>query len=122
MKKHNKTFHSWSGTPIFISAFIFLMVVSQIVVADNYLDELAVEAEATASVAKKSQLGPDDRNELKTMEELLADKKPSTYKFYVKLNKNNKVHAYEEWSTDTSAEKDRIHHLQKKVLDLYFSQ
>jgi len=101
---------------------MFLVLGSQLVAADNYLDELAVEAEATASVAKSSQLSPDDRNELKMMEALLADKKPSTYKFYVKLNKKNKEYAYEEWSADTSAENDRIHHLQKKVLDLYFKQ
>ena len=122
MKNHIKKHQSWLRAPIFLSALMFLVLGSQQVVADNYLDELAVEAEATASVAKKSQLSPDDRNELKMMEALLEDKKPSTYKFYVKLNKKNKVHAYEEWSTDTSADKDRIHHLQKKVLDLYFSQ
>lgn len=122
MKKQNKKYQICLSAPILITAFMFLALVSQTVLADNYLDELAIEAEATASVSKKSLLSPNERNELKKMEEILADKKPSAYRFYEKLNKKNKEYAYEAWAADTSTEKDRVNHLRKKVMDLYFSQ
>ena len=122
MNKQNQKRQFWLGTPILITTFLCLLLINKTVVAGNYLDELAIEAEATASVSKKSQLSADDKDELKKMEAILADKKPSAYKFYVKLNKKNKEYAYEQWAADTSADKDRIHHLRKKVMDLYFSQ
>lgn len=122
MKKQNQKHQFWLSSPLLITTFMFLVLVSQTVAADNYLDELAVEAEATASVSKKSQLSPHEREEFKKMEEILADKKPSAYKFYEKLNKKNKVYAYEAWAADMSTKKDRVNHLRKKVMDLYFSQ
>lgn len=99
-----------------------LLAISPPLLAENYLDELAVEAEATASVSKQSKLGPSDKQQMQKMESLLKEQKPSTYKYYVKLTKKNKVRAFENFSNDQSDRKSRLSHLQKKVMDLYFEQ
>lgn len=90
--------------------------------AGDYLNELASEAEATANVSRQNRLDPSDKKQMKAMELLLKDKKPSTYKYYVKLNKKNKVRAFEQYTNDQSNSKERLSHLQKKVMDLYFEQ
>lgn len=101
---------------------ILLLSASQSVYAGDYLDELAVEAEATASIARQNKLSVTDKKEMREMESLLKEEKPSTYKYYVKLNKKNKVRAFEQFTSDQSDPKNRLSHLQKKVMDLYFEQ
>lgn len=101
---------------------VYLTLSSHAVMANDYLNELASEAEATANVSRKSQLNAAEKKQQKEMETLLSEKKPSTYKFYVKLNTKNKQYAYEQWVKDQSKSDERLHHLQKKVMDLYFSQ
>ena len=98
------------------------LLASNFSVAGNYLDELATEAEATAAVSKKNQLSPEEREQFKEMEALLKTEKPSTFKFYAKLRSSNKERAFETFANDTANQEDRLHHLQKKVMDLYFTQ
>jgi hypothetical protein len=109
-------------TPIRATAGCLLVICSQTLLANDYLNELATEAEATAAVSKNSQLNSGEKKQLKEMEALLESEKPSTYKFYVKLNKNKKQRVYEAYANDQSESKRRLHHLQKKVMDLYFAQ
>ena len=99
-----------------------LFLASNSSLAGDYLDELAVEAEATAAVSKQKQLSAEERKQLKEMEALLKTEKPSTFKFYAKLRSSNKERAFETFANDTSSQEDRLHHLQKKVMDLYFTQ
>ena len=99
-----------------------LFLASNSSLAGDYLDELAVEAEATAAVSKTNQLSPEERKQFKEMEALLKTEKPSTFKYYVKLRTSNKERAFETFANDTSRQEDRLHHLQKKVMDLYFTQ
>lgn len=99
-----------------------LFLASNSSLAGDYLDELAVEAEATAAVSKTNQLSPEERKQFQEMEALLKTEKPSTFKYYVKLRTSNKERAFETFANDTSRQEDRLHHLQKKVMDLYFTQ
>lgn len=122
MQRHHSKQNIWTKLSILTVAYMFFLLNSTSLFAGDYLDELASEAEATASVSKRIQLTPSEKKELKQMEAILKEKKPSTYKYYVKLNTKNKEYAYEKWASDTSKTDDRLHHLQKKVMDLYFTQ
>jgi len=115
---HNPRSRGW----MLIVASIVLALNSHSLPASDYLDELATEAEATDSVSKKSQLSPSEQKQLKEMESLLKSEKPSTYKYYEKLRQKNKENAYEAFAKDHSGQDDRLSHLQKKVMDLYFTQ
>lgn len=101
---------------------LLLLATSPSLLAGNYIDELAVEAEATASVSKQNRLSSSDKQQMQKMETLLKEQKPSTYRYYVKLTKRNKVRAFEQFVDDQSDSKKRLSHLQKKVMDLYFEQ
>ena len=103
-------------------AGLLMVIGTHSLFAGGYLDELATEAEATAAVSKKSQLSPAEKAQFEEMESQLKSEKPSTYKYYVKLKQSNKERAFEMFAGDSSAPKDRLSHLQKKVMDLYFSQ
>ena len=90
--------------------------------ANDYLDELASEAKSTASVSKKNQLSSSEKKQFEEMEALLKTEKPSTYKYYVKLDKKKKERAFKAYAKDSSDSEERLHHLQKAVMDLYFAQ
>jgi paraquat-inducible protein B len=90
--------------------------------ANDYLDELASEAKSTASVSKKNQLSSSEKKQFEEMEALLKTEKPSTYKYYVKLDKKKKERAFKAYAKDSSDSEERLHHLQKTVMDLYFAQ
>ena len=98
-----------------------LLSVSNESLANNYLDELASEAQSTAVVNQKSQLSSTEKKQLKEMEDLLQTEKPSTYKYYAKLDKKKKERAFKAYANDQSDLEERLHHLQKKVMDLYFA-
>ena len=98
-----------------------LLSVSSESLANNYLDELASEAQSTAVVNQKSQLSSTEKKQLKEMEDLLQTEKPSTYKYYAKLDKKKKERAFKAYANDQSGLEERLHHLQKKVMDLYFA-
>ena len=90
--------------------------------ANDYLDELASEAQSTATVNQKSQLSSTEKELLEEMEALLRTEKPSTYKYYAKLDKKKKVRAFKAYTSDQSDFAERLRHLQTKVMDLYFAQ
>ena len=100
----------------------FLLGISSLSLANDYLDELASEAQSTAVVTQKSQLNSAEKKQLKEMEDILKTKKPSTYKYYSKLDKKKKERAFKTYANDQSGKTERLHHLQKKVMDLYFAQ
>lgn len=109
------------GVAILAMLGILLSVSSQSL-ANNYLDELASEAKSTASVNKKSQLSSTEKEQFEEMEALLKTEKPSTYKYYVKLDKKKKERVFKAYSSDQSDSDERLRHLQTKVMDLYFAQ
>ncbi len=98
-----------------------LLSVSSQSLANDYLDELASEAQSTAVVNQKSQLSSTEKKQLRKMEDLLRTEKPSTYKYYAKLDKKKKQRAFKAYADDQSGSEERLHHLQKKVMDLYFA-
>ena len=100
----------------------FLLSVCSQSFANDYLDALTTEAKSTAAVTTKSQLSSTEKKQLKEMEDLLKTKKPSTYKYYAKLNKIKKERAFKAYANDQSRSKQRLHNLQTKVMDLYFAQ
>ena len=100
----------------------FLLSVSSQSLANDYVDALTTEAKSTAAVTKKNQLSSTEKKQLKEMEDLLKTKKPSTYTYYAKLDKKKKEHAFKAYANDQSDSKERLRHLQKKVMDLYFAQ
>lgn len=101
---------------------ISLMLAGHSLLANDYLDELASEAEATANVSPDKPLDASEQEQFKKMEALIKDKKPSTYRFYRKLSTKNKERAFKYFSNDSSKMKKRMSHLKKKVMDLYFNQ
>lgn len=90
--------------------------------ANDYLDELAMEAESTANVSTSHQLSSAEQEQLKEMEDMLAAELPTTYGFYEKLYPKNKEKAFKHYAHDKSDATQRLSHLQKKVMDLYFEQ
>ena len=100
----------------------FLTLVSYSLLANEYLDELASEAEATANISSDKPLDAAEQEQFKKMEALIKEKKPSTYRFYAKLSTKNKERAFKYFSNDSSKMKKRMSHLKKKIMDLYFTQ
>lgn len=99
-----------------------LLSVSSQSLANDYLDELASEAKSTASVTPKIKLSATEKEQLEAMEALLRTEKPSTYKYYAKLDKKKKERAFKAYASDQSDSEERLRHLQTKVMDLYFAQ
>lgn len=107
---------------ILVFASVSLTIVSQPSLAGDYLSELANEAEATANVVTSSQLDSAEQQKFKKMEALLETERPSTYTFYKKLYPKNKERVFKYFENDESSQNDRLSHLQKQVMDVYFSQ
>lgn len=89
---------------------------------DDYLDALSAEADASAKVSSGKQRDADYDINLKKMELLLKSKKPSTYKFYRKLNKNKQALIFEKYTADKSDPDNRLSRLKKHVMDVYFKK
>jgi len=88
---------------------------------DNYLDELSTEAEASAHVStNKDRAGPT--KEQLALEKLLENEKPSTFKYYKKLNRRDKATIVELYRIDNADTSTKFDHLRKKILDLYFKR
>lgn len=107
---------------IHLIASVALTAISHSILAENYLDALAVEAESTANVVTSNELDPAEQKQFKKMESLLETERPSTYKFYSKLYPKNKERVFRIYVNDKSGPSDRLSHLQKQVMDLYFNQ
>ncbi len=88
---------------------------------DNYLDALSTEAEASAHVPANTDNTKPSQEQL-ALEKRLQKEKPTTFKYYKKLNRWDKatvVALYRADNVDTSTKFD---HLRKKILDLYFKR
>ena len=89
---------------------------------NNYLDALSDEAESSSKVSTGAQHDEAYFREMKNMEELLKNKKPSTYKFYKKLNPKKQARIFEHYMADNSDSDTRLSHLKKQVMDTYFKR
>ncbi|WP_455198623.1 hypothetical protein [Kaarinaea lacus] len=112
---------SYRFISILLTSLVFVLICST-AYAGNYLDELASEAESTANVSTHSSLSASEEEEFGKMEALLETERPSTYRFYSKLNPKNKEQAFKFYRNDKSGKENRLSHLQNKVMDLYFEQ
>lgn len=92
----------------------FLLLAPLLVSAEDYLDALSAEANATATLRTGK-----GKKELIDMENLLQTKLPSTYKFYVKLTDPNKQQVLKEHLEIGYKDLSKT---SKKVLDLYLVQ
>lgn len=90
--------------------------------ADEYLDALAQEAEVTASVSANNRLDPQQQEQMQQMEILLSDTFPATYKFYEKLYPKNKERVFKEFAADDSDTRKRMSHVKKVIMQTYFDQ
>jgi hypothetical protein len=90
--------------------------------SSNYLDALSAEAEASAKVATGDQHDEAYYKKMKKMEAVLEEKKPSTFKFYKKLTPKKQALVYDHYAADESDSGDRLSHLQKKIMDIYFKR
>jgi len=78
---------------------------------------------ATASAhvpANTGNAGPS--KEQVALEKLLEKEKPTTFKYYKKLNRWDKATVVELYRTDNADTPAKFDHLRKKVLDLYFKR
>jgi len=89
--------------------------------SDDYLSTLSAEAEASAHVADKVKKSADVEEQL-VLEKFLQDKKPTTFKYYKKLNDADKTKIVEYYNSDHADKATRVGHLRKKILDLYFKR
>ena len=90
--------------------------------SSNYLDALSEEAEASSKVSTGTQHDDAYLKAKEKMEELLQNKKPSTYKFYKKLTPKKKARVFEHYNADKSDTDTRLTHLKKQVMDAYFKK
>ncbi len=89
--------------------------------SDSYLDALSTEAEASAHVPiNTGNTGPS--KEQLALEKLLQKEKPTTFKYYKKLNRRDKAAVVELYRTDNADTSAKFDHLRKKILDLYFKR
>ena len=88
----------------------------------SYLDALSDEAESSAHVQINDQHDEAYYNNQKKMVEMLKLERPSTYKFYTKLTPKNKTRVFEKYIADDTGTDDRLSHLQKNIMDLYFKK
>jgi len=89
--------------------------------SDDYLSTLSAEAEASAHVADSTNKIIPDEEQL-ALEEFLQNKKPTTYKYYKKLNAEDKIKIVDYYHNDHTDKATRVGHLRKKILDLYFKR
>ncbi len=89
--------------------------------ADNYLDALSTEAEASAHVPTNTGNAGPSKEQL-ALEKLLKKEKPTTFKYYKKLNHWDKATVVELYRTDNADTPTKFDHLRKKILDLYFKR
>jgi hypothetical protein len=87
---------------------------------DSYLDALSDEAEATSHVHNGEQHDETYYKNQEKMVEMLRLERPSTYKFYTKLTPKKQTQVIEKYSADESDTGNRLSHLQKHIMDLYF--
>jgi hypothetical protein len=88
---------------------------------NKYLDALSAEAESSAHVADNIKKASPAKEQL-VLEKFLQDEKPTTYKYYKKLNARDKTKIVEYYHSDHADKATRVGHLRKKILDLYFQR
>ena len=86
---------------------------------DNYLNALEVEAEDTSHTKVPAEGGGNsvDSGLKEEFENMLEARKPATYKFYKKLNADNKAKIVK-----FHQKEQKISVTSKKIFDLYFAQ
>lgn len=90
---------------------------------DSYLDALSDEAESSSKVQSGEKHDEAYYENQKKMVETLRLERPATYKFYTKLTPKDKARVFEKYSTDEAeTDDDRLSHLQKFIMDLYFKK
>ena len=95
-----------------------LAVPATVVAAEeDYLNQLAAEADNThTQTINKKSLDPAEQKQLNQMEKMLANERPTTYKFYKKLTTENK-----EKVLKVHISKNKLSITSKAIMDLYFS-
>ena len=86
--------------------------------SSDYLDALSQEADSTSSIAKAAP--SESSSDMSEMETKLKVQKPATYKFYLRLAQDDKKTVFATYNSNAASERERITHIQKKVMDLYF--
>ena len=86
----------------------------------DYLEELSQEAESTSKVKKTKQLDGESSKKMVRMEQQLETIKPSAFKYYKRLDTNDRLQVFSSYVADESEEKKRISNIRKKIMDLYF--
>ena len=91
---------------------------------DAYLKALEIEAEKSAHVEDNNEkIKQDepvfvlDKNELLKFESVLKSSRPATYRFYKKLNEQDKTIIFSLYKED-----NKLTRASKTVLDLYFNK
>ena len=111
-----------------LSALIFLIAgspfTSSIAADDAYLKALEVEAEKSAHVSDADDTAKQDepvfvldKNEMLKFESVLKSTRPATYRFYKKLNEQDKTTIFSIYKED-----NKLTRASKTVLDIYFNK
>ena len=112
---------------LFIFFTLFLFSASAIAVDDAYLDALETEAESSAHFNEngnavngqtKSKAGLKlNKKELMQFETALKSARPATYRFYKKLDQQDRAAVFVIYKKD-----HKMTHASKTVFDLYFEK
>ncbi|MCF6258957.1 MAG: hypothetical protein L3J98_02155 [Gammaproteobacteria bacterium] len=105
-----------------MASLLFIFAASPMsAIGDDYLDALSTEAEASAHVPANAGTAGPSKEQL-ALEKLLEKEKPTTFKYYNKLNRWDKATVVELYRTDNADTPAKFDHLRKKILDLYFKR
>ncbi len=111
----------FSSSWIIASLFFIFAASPTLATSDNYLDALSTEAEASAHVPTNTgNIEPSEKQ--LALEKFLQKEKPTTFKYYKKLNRWNKATVVELYRTDNANTPAKFDQLRKKILDLYFKR
>ena len=111
---------------LIISTFIccYFLSLSAFAADDDYLKALEVEAEKSAHLNEKGDntkknkpVSILNKNEFIKFEKVLRASRPATYRFYKKLNKQDKTVIYSIYKED-----HKLTRASKTVLDIYFNK
>ena len=122
---HCQTKYTATGIILILTLLLFMsctLSASVRAADDNYLKELEVEAENSAQVTnqKKSKNNSGlsvDQKEFKQFESAMKSRRPAIYRFYKKLNKDDKSIIFSIYQED-----QKFTRASKVVFDLYFDK
>jgi len=106
-----------NGKYVLLISLVLAVPATVVAAEDDYLNQLSAEADNTyTQKINKKSLDAAEEKQLSKMEKMLANERPTTYKFYKKLTTENK-----EKVLKVHISKNKLSITSKAIMDLYLS-